>query len=73
MQNNNLVIHTYLALCLCVCVCVFLSFLKLRPRLTLKSHKVAGLLGLPSDDADAALQTQDALNAEKYKQGSDTW
>lgn len=32
--------------------------------LTLKADKVAGLLGLPSDDAQAVLQAQDALNAE---------
>lgn len=32
--------------------------------LTLKAHKVAGLLGLPSDDAQAVVQAQDALRAE---------
>lgn len=40
-------------------------------RLTLKSYKVAGLFGLPADDAYAVLQTQYALHAEtgteKYK------
>lgn len=42
---------------------------------TLKSYKVAGLFGLPSDDAYAVLQTQYALNidrgTEKYKKTSD--
>lgn len=32
---------------------------------TLKSHKVAGLFGLPPDDADAVVQTQNALNGGK--------
>lgn len=32
--------------------------------LTLKADKVAGLFGLPSDDAQAVLQAQYALNAE---------
>lgn len=36
------------------------------PALTLKSHKVAGLFGLPTDDAYAILQAQDALNGHGH-------
>lgn len=54
MQSNLLFAPTSL--------CVFFpSF----PLLTLKSHEVAGLFGLPSDDAYAVLQTQNALNGHR--------
>lgn len=49
--------HQPLSVCLSL-FCITLT-------LTLKSYKVAGLFGLPSDDAYAVLQTQYALNAEK--------
>lgn len=54
MQSNLLFAPTSL--------CVFFpSF----PLLTLKSYEVAGLFGLPSDDAYAVLQTQNALNGHR--------
>lgn len=43
-------------------LCVFLFYTKLIP--TLKSNKVAGLFGLPSNDAYAIVQAQNALNGE---------
>lgn len=49
---------------------VYLSPFCITPTLTLKSYKVAGLFGLPSDDAYAVLQTQYALNAER---GTETY
>lgn len=45
-------------------LCVFLYSTKLTP--TLKSNKVAGLFGLPSNDAYAVVQTQNALNGETH-------
>lgn len=63
MQNNRQFTPTSLCVCLSL-LCIMLTQ-------TLKSYKVAGLFGLPSDDAYAVLQTQYALNAErgteKYK------
>lgn len=47
--------------------CVFLFYTEPIP--TLKSHKVAGLFGLPPDDANAVVQTQKALNGERDKGG----
>ena len=55
MQNNPF--HTPISL-----LCVFLCYTKLIP--TLKSNQVAGLFGLPSNDAYAVVQTQNALNGE---------
>lgn len=52
--------HQPLSVCLSL-FCITLT-------LTLKSYKVAGLFGLPSDDAYAVLQTQYALNAEKDRE-----
>lgn len=43
---------------------VCLSPFCIKPTLTLKAYKVAGLFGLPPDDAYAVVQTQYALNAE---------
>lgn len=42
-----------------------LSLFSIKLALTLKSYKVAGLFGLPSDDAYAVLQTQYALNEQR--------
>lgn len=47
-----------------------LSLFCITPTLTLKSYKVAGLFGLPSDNAYAVLQTQYALNT---KRGTETY
>lgn len=58
MQTNLLFTPTPLSVCLSL-FCITLT-------LTLKSYKVAGLFGLPSDDAYAVLQTQYALNAERW-------
>lgn len=55
MQNNLLFRPT--SLCVSWPLCI-------KPTLTLKAYKVAGLFGLPSDDADAVVQTQYPLNAE---------
>lgn len=63
----KIICYSHQPLCVCVCLSLFCMTLTL----TLKSYKVAGLFGLPSDDAYAVLQTQYALNAErgteKYK------
>lgn len=57
MQNNLLFTPSPL--------CVSCSFFSIKLTLTLKSYEVAGLFGLPSDDAYAVLQTQYALNEER--------
>ena len=57
MQNNLLFTPT-------LSLCVFLLF-SITQTLTLKSYKVAGLFGLPSNDAYAVIQTQYALHAER--------
>ena len=44
---------------------VCLSLFSITQTLTLKSYKVAGLFGLPSNDAYAVIQTQYALHAER--------
>lgn len=44
---------------------VCLSLFSIKPTPTLKSHKVAGLLGLPSDDAYAGLHAQYALHEKQ--------
>lgn len=46
--------------------CVFLFYAEPIP--TLKSHKVAGLFGLPPNDAYAVFQTQEALNGERDRE-----
>lgn len=51
MQNNPF--HTPTACCVSFC---FIP--------TLESNQVAGLFGLPSNDAYAVVQTQNALNGE---------
>lgn len=58
MQNNRFQTPT--------ARCVFLFYTELIP--TLKSHKVAGLFGLPPNDAYAVVQTQKALNGERDRE-----
>lgn len=60
-------------LCKIICyshqpLCVCLSLFCITPTLTLKSYEVAGLFGLPSDDAYAVLQTQYALNTDRDRE-----
>lgn len=58
MQNNRFQTPT--------ARCVFLFYTEPIP--TLKSHKVAGLFGLPPNDAYAVVQTQKALNGERDRE-----